>query len=128
MGLKLTLLHVASDQGGGKPWDTSAANDGLAVWDHTAVSLSYVNMLTLRCQDFDKWVLNPLSFASVLCMCHVAHAASDGRSGKSMLLVLRHGWIWLNKGVNACGEHEPRKLGPRLHSCIDDSDARQTGG
>ena len=55
MGLKLALLHGAVDRGR-KAEDTTAAEDSAATWDHTAVSLSYVNMLTLRCQDFDKCV------------------------------------------------------------------------
>jgi hypothetical protein len=67
MGLKLALLHGASDHGGGKLGVAAAAAEGSAVWDHTAVSLSYVNMLTLRCQDFDKCVSMLLRFASVPC-------------------------------------------------------------
>ena len=54
MGLKLALLHGPSEHSG-NPGGT-VADDSTALWDHTAVSLSYVNMLTLRCQDFHKCV------------------------------------------------------------------------
>ncbi len=60
MGLKLALLHGAAEHGR-QPESEGAAGDGAATWDHTAVSLSYVNMLTLRCHDFDKCVLVPLA-------------------------------------------------------------------
>ena len=56
MGLKLALLHGTAEHGG-KPQGELSLEDGAATWDHTAVSLSYVNMLTLRCQDFDKYVM-----------------------------------------------------------------------
>ncbi len=56
MGLKLALLHSAAEHGR-QPGGESDVEDGAATWDHTAVSLSYVNMLTLSCQHFDKCVL-----------------------------------------------------------------------
>lgn len=45
MGLKLALMGVSD----GAPMVSSA------VWDHTAVSLSYVNVLTLHCDAFHKY-------------------------------------------------------------------------
>ena len=46
MGLKLALLGTEEGAPG------SAASS--PVWDHTAVSLSYVNVLTLQCDVFQK--------------------------------------------------------------------------
>lgn len=65
MGLKLALLGTEEGLPGG------AATS--SVWDHTSVSLSYVNVLTLQCDVFHKcaclhWLLEPRNGAALSLM------------------------------------------------------------